>query len=481
MKAKFPKEQKNQKYLTVLAAAALAGLLVIGCGGQNRAADRAAADAGTQSGAVQSGAAQETGLSGGEAQDAAEQTDGVQAADAGTQSGAAQSGTPDWQDMEATETIPLSYAEQFTMERYDGGYVLVTIYGRDRYLVVPEEQAVPAGLEDDIAVIRQPADHLYVAASAAMDMFRAVGALGNVRLSATDRDGWYVDEVAQAMEAGDILYAGKYNEPDYELILSEGCSLAVENLMIDHSPEVRENLEALGITVLVDYSSYESHPLGRVEWVKLYGVLTGREEEADAAFDEQVRLLQAIEQEQAQGAENGQAPDTAQSAENGQEADTAQSGQASGASEAAQAQPAKKTVAFFYLTNNGAANVRKSSDYVAKMIGLAGGQYIFADFGDEDSHSSTVSMQLEEFYAGARDADYIIYNSAIGGQTETMASLLDKWALLADFKAVQEGHVYCTTQDMYQQSMSIGYMIDDIHKMITEDDAQMRYLVKVAE
>ena len=66
-----------------------------------------------------------------------------------------------------------------------------------------------------------------------------------------------------------MYYAGKYNAPDYELILSKACDLAIESTMISHSPEVKEQLEQLGIPVLVERSSYESHPLGRMEWLKL--------------------------------------------------------------------------------------------------------------------------------------------------------------------------------------------------------------------
>ena len=51
--------------------------------------------------------------------------------------------------------------------------------------------------------------------------------------------------------------------------------------MIYHNPEVKEKLEDLGIPVLVEMSSYESHPLGRLEWIRVYGLLTDREKEAD--------------------------------------------------------------------------------------------------------------------------------------------------------------------------------------------------------
>ena len=77
------------------------------------------------------------------------------------------------------------------------------------------------------------------------------------------------------MEDGRMLYAGKYNAPDYERILSGSCDLAVESTMIYHSPEVKEQLERLGIPVLVERSSYERHPLGRMEWLKLYGAGPG--------------------------------------------------------------------------------------------------------------------------------------------------------------------------------------------------------------
>ena len=54
------------------------------------------------------------------------------------------------------------------------------------------------------------------------------------------------------------------------------------------------------------------------------------------------------------------------------------------------------------------------------MIERAGGSYIFDDLGDEEEATSTVSLQMEEFYAGAKDADYIIYNSTIEGELSSI-------------------------------------------------------------
>ena len=46
---------------------------------------------------------------------------------------------------------------------------------------------------------------------------------------------------------------------------------------------------------------------------------------------------------------------------------------------------------------------------------------------------------------------------------------------------MQEGHVYCTTKNLYQESMSIGDLIRDIHVMLDDEDQekQMKYLYPV--
>lgn len=156
----------------------------------------------------------------------------------------------------------------------------------------------PSGIPDEVAVLKQPLKNIYLAATSAMDLFCSLDGTDRITLSGTDASGWYIEEARSALEDGRMLYAGKYNAPDYERILSMSCDLAIESTMIYHSPEVKEQLEQLGIPVLVERSSYESHPLGRMEWLKLYAVLLGREEQAERCFDHQVRqLLPVINQE----------------------------------------------------------------------------------------------------------------------------------------------------------------------------------------
>lgn len=343
-------------------------------------------------------------------------------------------------ELEYEDSMELLYAEKFSVDYYTGGFSLVTVNGSERYLVVPEGKESPGDLAEDITVLYQPLDRIYLVASAVMDMFISMDSLDVIRFTGTKAASWYLEEAREAVETGDILYAGNYSAPDYEQILAEGCDLAIENTMVYHTPEVKEQLEKFGIPVMVDYSSYETEPLGRTEWVKLYGLLADREEEAAEAFAGQQEAF----------ASTGDAEDTG------------------------------KTVAFFYITSSGEVNVRKASDYLPKMIELAGGHYVFSDLGaEDDTASSTVSLQMEEFYAAAREADYLIYNSTIDGELSSVEELFGKSELLENFKAVREGNVYCTTRDLYQSSMELGTMIADIHGMLNGEEDGLTYLYRL--
>ena len=335
-------------------------------------------------------------------------------------------------------SMELQYAENFLVDYYQGGYtMLTTTMDGQRFLIVPEGKETPEGVEEDIIVLQRPMKDLYLVASAVMDMFRELDGLDAITFSGQKEENWYIEEAKKAMANGDMIYAGKYSKPDYELLVSEGCTLAIENRMISHSPEVIEKLEDFGIPVMIEYSSYESHPLGRVEWIKFFGALLGKEEMAERIFEEQEAILDKVSAEE----------------------------------------KTDQTVAFFFITSNGLVQVRQSTDYVPKMIELAGGKYVFENLGDAETKRSTMNMQVEEFYHDAKDADFLIYNSSIDGGVSSMEELLDKCEFLADFRAVQEGNVWCTTNDMYQQSLSIGYLMEDMHAMLSgEEEDHMHYL-----
>ena len=347
-------------------------------------------------------------------------------------------------DLQITGQMPLEYAAQFSVDTCADGCSVIRI-AADSYLFVPDGCTEPA--ENTLPVIHQPQGDIYLASSAAMDLFDAIGSLDAVTMTSTNIGSWTLPNVQAAMQRGDLVFIGKYSAPDYEALTESGCPLAIENTMISHSPAVKEQIESLGIPVIVERSSYEQHPLGRMEWIKLYGLLLGKADEAAAYFEEKTAGFHALELSDIPESE-------------------------------------RKTAAFFSITANGAVNIRKPGDYVSQMIGLAGGRYIFTadDLNIDENALSTMNIQTETFYSAAKDADILIYNATIEGQLDSIAQLKEKSPVFADFRAVQNDAVWCTEQNFYQQTTGAADMITDLNLIFSgqaEDTEQLTYLHRI--
>lgn len=339
---------------------------------------------------------------------------------------------------EPTDSMELRYAENFSVDYYTGGAARLRVQDQD-FMLLPAGTFVPEGMEK-LPRIPIPVKDIYLASSSVPDLFLQMDALDAVHFTSTDASSWRIPELREAVENEQIFYIGKYSAPDYEALLTEGCGLAVENTMILHNPATKEKLEALGIPVLIEYSSYEPHPLGRVEWIRLYGLLTGKQAEADAFFDRQVETFQSVE-----GLE-----------------------------------PLHKTVAFFHITANGGVVVRRANDYITRMIELAGAENAVTDLPPSESALSTETIQMESFYTQARDADVLIYNSTVAGDVTDMQSFLSQHPLLGDFKAVKEGNVWCTEMSMFQRSSAAADMIKELRAAVSGDTGEnLRYLHRI--
>ena len=339
------------------------------------------------------------------------------------------------------------YATAFSADSYRNGCWLLSA-GGIRYLVVPASadaqvrQACADGVSPkDIVIIRQPLTAVYVAASASVALWNAAGALDQVCFTSTRKQDWYVPAALQAIEAGQLRYIGKYNAPDYEALLRAGCSLAVESKMVFHAPQVKEKLESIGIPVFIDCSSAEQNPLGRMEWIRVYGILSGHMQQADDFFERQLHELEPV-----LGKADGPLP----------------------------------KVAFFYINPNGMAVVRRHDDYLSNMIAMAGGAYAFGDLRQaEKKVSASVTISMEQFYAAASDADYFIYNASIDHPLGSVADLVAKNSLFAGCRAVRNGQVWTTNKYLYQAADCLGLLIRDIHTMLDGGESEMVFLEHV--
>ena len=336
-------------------------------------------------------------------------------------------------------TMQLDYAKNFSIDFYKGGYRMITAgTGGFKYLVVPENMSVPQDLDENVKVLQQPINSVYIASSGMASLISAIGALDRVKLVATEQNEWYIDDIAQAMANGEIAYSGNYKEPDYELMTANGIQLYVDTTMIDGYPEVLEKFEELGIPSLVEDSSRESHPLGRVEWVKIFGVLFGMEDEAEQYFEEQKELVA--------------------------QASTDAKGDV--------------TVAMGYITSNGKCHARNGGDYLAQMIELAGGTYNLADMNPNKGGNS--NMTFEEWYAINKDADYLFYLNYIP-IFSTIEEMIEYNPLFADFKCVQNGNVWITSEDFTQSTAAVASIISDMSEIISSGDGNVTtdHLIKL--
>ena len=356
------------------------------------------------------------------------------------ENGAEEKKAPKIDGLKYQKTMQLKYATGFDVYYYKGGYKLLDVHDDRQYLIVPEGKKKPADLDKDIVVLKQPLDHIYLAATSAMALFDSMDGLDSIRMSGAQASDWYIDNAKKAMEEGRILFAGKYSEPDYEMLVDEDCDLAIESTMILHTPKVQEMIEDLDIPVFIDRSSYESHPLGRTEWIKLYAAMLNKEDAADSFFEKQAQVIEKLK-----GFEN-----------------------------------TEKTVAYFYVNTDGSIVVRKSEDYIPSMIEIAGGRYAFKNLKNVDSNAPSVKLTMEEFYATAVDADYLIYNGTIDGQVKSISDLEAKSNLFSEFKAVKEGNVWYTGKNLYQATDTVGELIMDMHLMLTDGDPkEMTFLEKM--
>lgn len=344
---------------------------------------------------------------------------------------------PDISGLKYQSSLKLDYAKQFQVYRYQGGYKVISIKQEGSFLVVPKGKSKPKGLSDDITVIRQPLKNVYLAATAAMSLLCDIQGDQAVRMSSIRASEWSFSEPKKRMEKKEMLFAGKYSEPDYELLVKEKCDLALESTMIYHTPEVKNMIEKLHIPVLVDRSSYEDTPLGRMEWIKLYGVLMNRESQAEKFFNKQEEKTRHLKK------------------------------------------GVHKTVAFFYISTDGKAVVRRSDDYVPAMIKMAGGTYAYDSVG-KTSKSISVPMNMEKFYELTKDADIIVYNGSIDSSVRTLADLKAKDPAIRKLKAVRDGNCWIAGSSMYQRPDQAGDIIVDFNTLIqSKNPSGMRFIQKL--
>lgn len=336
------------------------------------------------------------------------------------------------------------YANYFDIEYYDDGTCEIGVRDERNKLAIVPENVDPKRYEaPGRVVVKRPLDDFYIAATSVNDFFLRLDSLDKIACTSAKGDEHTIPEMVERVKTGKTAYVGKYGSPEFETILARQCGLAIESTMIYHSPKTKEQLERLGVPVFVERAIYEEEPLGRLEWIKLYGAMLGKEKEADAYFESQRRQVEAI---------------LAKRSETEQ----------------------RKKVALFYVTTNGYVNVRRPGDFYCKLVEIAGGKYAFDALVEAKSSQSSISVNWEDFYRAAVDADVIVYNGNVDTTIESVADLLEKNPLFADFKAVKNGAVWRSNVAMYQETSKTAEIVQDFYDALNSPgELDSKYLTKL--
>lgn len=297
--------------------------------------------------------------------------------------------------------IEMKYSELLTMEQHDG-YVTARItdpWDSTRtlhsYVLVPREEKLPDNLPDG-DVIRTPISNAVVYTSVHCGLIDELGAYDKIK-GICDLQYINLPKLHKDVARGKIADLGETMTPNIEGLIDISPD-AVMLSPFENSGSYGK-LGKLGIPLIECADYMERTPLGRAEWIRFYGMLLGRQHEADSIFASVERSYDDTRRE-------------------------------------AQQYKSRPTVVT-EMKIGSTWYIAGGNSTVAILINDAGGNYIFKDLPDKGA----VPYSPEVAFEKAKDADFwlIKYNQATD---MTLEDLKGFWNMNAYMSAYQKQTVY---------------------------------------
>lgn len=237
-------------------------------------------------------------------------------------------------DSKKTSTEKAKDLTEKTKELYEGNVV--------KYLIVPKDVEIPAGLDKDMIVIQLPVEKTYVASEDALKLLdEQLDAAESIKAVGMEQKDCQIENIAKAMEDKKISFDGAFDDLDYKALVKDEIDFAIlpseflpgnakdeedtdaadetadtkaedqkddkddkttdEKADEDKTPkellkeenerlsDTAERLATLTIPMLVDRSADEKTDLAKAEWLKVYGVIFGCEDQANELFQKMVK------------------------------------------------------------------------------------------------------------------------------------------------------------------------------------------------
>ena len=237
-------------------------------------------------------------------------------------------------DSKKTSTEKAKDLTEKTKELYEGNVV--------KYLIVPKDVEIPAGLDKDMIVIQLPVEKTYVASEDALKLLdEQLDAAESIKAVGMEQKDCQIENIAKAMEDKKISFDGAFDDLDYKALVKDEIDFAIlpseflpgnakdeedtdaadetadtkaedqkddkddkttdekadedktqEELLKEENErlsDTAERLATLTIPMLVDRSADEKTDLAKAEWLKVYGVIFGCEDQANELFQQMVK------------------------------------------------------------------------------------------------------------------------------------------------------------------------------------------------
>lgn len=165
-----------------------------------------------------------------------------------------------------------------------------------RYLIVPENAEIPAGLDKEMIVIQQPKKSAYVGSEEVLEILDELNATEQITSVGVKQKNCKVESIAKAMKEKKITYAGTYKKPENKKLMKSKCDLAIlsnkilpdekndKKLSVEDQQkryeELAEKFVLLDIPMIVDRSADEEKDDAKAEWSKVYEAIFAQTESA---------------------------------------------------------------------------------------------------------------------------------------------------------------------------------------------------------
>lgn len=266
-----------------------------------------------------------------------------------------------------------------------------------RYILVPRDAEMPNNLPEG-SVVRTPIKRALVYSGVHANVFKELGHIESVK-GVCDAQYFTLQEIIEGVENGSVMNAGSSMAPSKEIIIALNPDAII---LSPYQNSDYSELEKLGIPIIQCADYMESTPLGRAEWIKLFGELLDETEKADSIYNNVMSNYAELKQSAA--------------------AET------------------KKPKILSENIINGTWYVPGGNSYMAQLFADAGGAYAWSDI----KTTGSIPLDMPQVLEKAHDADIWLIKSF--DPTLSYAKLKADNALNAEFKAFKEQHIYfCNT------------------------------------